>query len=221
MIIDGYGSSEAGGQGQSVTVAGATPSDGPRFRVNDETTVLTSDFTPAPVGVVGKLARRGHIPLGYYKDPEKTARDVPGRRTASAGPSPATTPASRRTARSRCSDAARCRSTPAARRCTRKRSSPRSRRTRTSWTRSSSACPDARWGERVVALDRAAGRPHGRHRPRSTEPCARHVAGYKAPRDILVVDAIVRSPSGKPDYRWGKATAISRLAADQAEPSAS
>ncbi len=35
-----------------------------------------------------------------------------------------------------------------------------------------------------------------------------HVAGYKAPRDILVVDEIVRSPSGKPDYRWGKATAI-------------
>ena len=77
MIIDGYGSSEAGGQGQSVTVAGAEPSEGPRFRVNDETTVLTADFAPAPVGVVGKLARRGHIPLGYYKDPEKTAATFP------------------------------------------------------------------------------------------------------------------------------------------------
>ncbi|HEX4777720.1 MAG TPA: AMP-binding protein, partial [Acidimicrobiia bacterium] len=65
MIIDGYGSSEAGGQGQAVTVAGAPPSAGPRFRVNDQTTVLTSDLTPAPPGVVGKLARRGHIPIGY------------------------------------------------------------------------------------------------------------------------------------------------------------
>ena len=72
--------------------------------------------------------------------------------------------------------------------------------------------PDARWGERVVAVD-----PAARRRTRSTADeldrgVRTHVAGYKAPRDILVVDAIVRSPSGKPDYRWGKATAISRLA---------
>jgi acyl-CoA synthetase (AMP-forming)/AMP-acid ligase II len=38
-----------------------------------------------------------------------------------------------------------------------------------------------------------------------------HVAGYKAPRDIVLVDEIVRSPSGKPDYRWAKATATERL----------
>ena len=31
----------------------------------------------SPPGVVGKLARRGHIPLGYYKDPEKTAATFP------------------------------------------------------------------------------------------------------------------------------------------------
>jgi 3-oxocholest-4-en-26-oate---CoA ligase len=38
-----------------------------------------------------------------------------------------------------------------------------------------------------------------------------HVAGYKAPREMVVVDEIVRSPSGKPDYRWAKATAMERL----------
>jgi fatty-acyl-CoA synthase len=37
------------------------------------------------------------------------------------------------------------------------------------------------------------------------------VAGYKAPRHIVLVDAVVRSPSGKPDYRWGKSTASARL----------
>ena len=56
--------------------------------------------------------------------PEKTAATFPVA-TACGGRCPATTPASRRTARSRCSAAARCRSTPAARRCTPKRSSPR------------------------------------------------------------------------------------------------
>ncbi len=34
-----------------------------------------------------------------------------------------------------------------------------------------------------------------------------HVAGYKVPRGVVVVDNVVRSPSGKPDYRWAKATA--------------
>ena len=30
-----------------------------------------------PVGVTGKLASTGHIPLGYFKDPDKTAATFP------------------------------------------------------------------------------------------------------------------------------------------------
>ncbi len=211
MIIDGYGSSEAGGQGQSVTVAGAAPSEGPRFRVNDETTVLTSDFTPAPVGVVGKLARRGHIPLGYYKDPEKTAATFPvadGVRWSVPG------------------DDARIEEDGTITLLGRGSVSINTGGEKVYPEEVESALknapdvmdaivvgvPDARWGERVVALVE----PRAGHTvdPIELDRVARtHVAGYKAPRDILVVDAIVRSPSGKPDYRWGKATAISRLAA--------
>jgi acyl-CoA synthetase (AMP-forming)/AMP-acid ligase II len=33
------------------------------------------------------------------------------------------------------------------------------------------------------------------------------LAGYKVPRGVVVVDAIIRSPSGKPDYRWAQAMA--------------
>jgi fatty-acyl-CoA synthase len=33
---------------------------------------------------------------------------------------------------------------------------------------------------------------------------ARHVARYKLPKDYVFVDRIVRSPSGKADYRWAK-----------------
>ena len=32
------------------------------------------------------------------------------------------------------------------------------------------------------------------------------LAGYKAPRSLVVVDQIRRSPSGKADYRWAKDT---------------
>jgi acyl-CoA synthetase (AMP-forming)/AMP-acid ligase II len=38
---------------------------------------VVQPLQPAAVGVVGKLARRGHIPLGYYNDPEKTAATFP------------------------------------------------------------------------------------------------------------------------------------------------
>jgi len=34
------------------------------------------------------------------------------------------------------------------------------------------------------------------------EHCRTKIAGYKVPRRLFVVDAIQRSPSGKPDYRW-------------------
>jgi 3-oxocholest-4-en-26-oate---CoA ligase len=218
MIIDGYGSSEAGGQGQSVTVAGAEPNDAPRFRVNDETTVLTSDFTPAPVGVVGKLARRGHIPLGYYKDPEKTAATFPvadGVRWSVPG------------------DDARIEEDGSITLLGRGSVSINTGGEKVYPEEVESALkydpdvmdaivvgvPDARWGERVVALIE----PRAGHTVDAAEidrGVRGHIAGYKAPRDILVVDAIVRSPSGKPDYRWGKATAISRLAEDQPARSA-
>ena len=35
-----------------------------------------------------------------------------------------------------------------------------------------------------------------------------HIARYKEPKAFVFVDEIVRSPSGKADYRWAKATAL-------------
>jgi acyl-CoA synthetase (AMP-forming)/AMP-acid ligase II len=35
--------------------------------------------------------------------------------------------------------------------------------------------------------------------------CRDFVAGYKVPRRLHVVDAVERSPSGKPDYQWAAA----------------
>jgi len=66
--------------------------------------------------------------------------------------------------------------------------------------------PDERWAERVAAVVEV--RPghevtledldvHTRH----------HVAGYKVPRELHLVDKIQRSPSGKPDYPWAKRVA--------------
>ena len=67
--------------------------------------MIDDDGHPVGPGQVGRLARGGHVPLGYYKDPVKTAAmfaEVDGERYASL----ATSPGSRKTARSRCSAAA-------------------------------------------------------------------------------------------------------------------
>ena len=37
--------------------------------------------------------------------------------------------------------------------------------------------------------------------------CKASLAGYKAPKHLVLVERIVRSPSGKADYRWARDTA--------------
>jgi 3-oxocholest-4-en-26-oate---CoA ligase len=74
MIMDRFGSSESGAQG--AVEEGAT---GPRFSMSADTTVLDDQLRPlAPGGgAIGRLARTGRIPLGYYKDPAKTEATFP------------------------------------------------------------------------------------------------------------------------------------------------
>jgi acyl-CoA synthetase (AMP-forming)/AMP-acid ligase II len=63
--------------------------------------------------------------------------------------------------------------------------------------------PDERWGERVAAVIEM--RPEHDVTLEELDAHARlHVAGYKVPRELHIVDKIERSPSGKPDYRWAK-----------------
>ena len=209
LVIDGYGSSEGGGQGQSVTVQGAEIDSQPRFRVNDETTVLDDELRPAPVGVVGRLARRGHIPLGYYKDPEKSASTFPlvdGIRWSIPGDSARIEDDGTITLLGRGSVSintggekvypeeveAALKSHPEV------------------FDAVVVGVPDDRWGERVVAVVEP--RPE---RSPELDSLTSHVrdliAGYKVPRDLVLVDAITRSPSGKPDYRWAKTTARDAL----------
>jgi 3-oxocholest-4-en-26-oate---CoA ligase len=74
MIMDRFGSSESGAQG--AVEEGAT---GPRFSMSADTTVLDDQLRPLTPGggAIGRLARTGRIPLGYYKDPAKTEATFP------------------------------------------------------------------------------------------------------------------------------------------------
>ena len=61
--------------------------------------------------------------------------------------------------------------------------------------------PSPRWGQEVVAvLELRPGTDPGDDDLRAT--AAEHVARYKVPKAFVRVPRVLRSPSGKPDYRW-------------------
>ena len=64
--------------------------------------------------------------------------------------------------------------------------------------------PDTRFGE-IVAL--VASRTSDISEADLIEYVKNQIATYKAPRRIIFVDAVYRSPSGKADYRWAKEVA--------------
>ena len=63
--------------------------------------------------------------------------------------------------------------------------------------------PSERWGQEVVGLVRVR-KDHSVDEQELIDACREHVARYKLPKAILFKDEIVRSPSGKADYRWAK-----------------
>src|SRR3712207_3242502 len=74
MLLDNFGASETGFQGTGV--AGSSPDAGLRFTVNERTAVLDEALRPVRPGSgdIGRVAQRKHVPVGYYKDPEKSAQ---------------------------------------------------------------------------------------------------------------------------------------------------
>jgi fatty-acyl-CoA synthase len=74
-IFDSLGSSEAVGLGASASAAGAA-SETAKFMVGPNSAVFSEDgrrIEPGS-GERGQIAVCGYLPVGYYKDPEKTAR---------------------------------------------------------------------------------------------------------------------------------------------------
>ena len=73
-INDSFGSTETGYNGSAKP--GTNVKDGLKFAVNARTAVFGDDDQPVEPGSgkVGIVGQKGHIPLGYYNDPEKTAK---------------------------------------------------------------------------------------------------------------------------------------------------
>lgn len=203
VIMDNFGSSETGSHGSDA--GGAQPDGGIRFRMNENTVVLDDEGREVPPGAIGKVALRGRVPLGYWKDPEKSARtfvEYGGVRHVLIGDFARREPDGTVTVfgrGSQCINSGGEKIFPEEVEGVLK-SHP------DVFDALVVGLPDARWGERVAAVVQPRA---GRH----LEPddviahCRKHLAGYKAPRFVHLVDEIVRSPSGKADYPWARRTA--------------
>ncbi|MFD3414797.1 acyl-CoA synthetase [Streptomyces cyaneofuscatus] len=205
MLLNNFGSSESGFNGTATADSG--PERGFRVQVNARTAVVDpATHEPVVPGEVGRIAQRGHVPLGYYNDPAKTADtffrkgderwvllgdmatvDAEGIVTVLGRGSQCINTGGEKVYPEEVEQAL--------------KSHP------DVYDALVAGVPDERWGSRVAAvLELRVGAP-ALDLDAVQAHCRTRLAGYKIPRALVLTDRIQRSPSGKADYRWAKAVA--------------
>jgi 3-oxocholest-4-en-26-oate---CoA ligase len=221
VITDAIGSSESGANGITLVTKGDLMKGGPTVSAARDAVVLDDDLRPVEPGsgTIGRLARTGNIPIGYHKDPEKTAAtfvvgpdgtryvipgdfallEADGTITMLGRGSVSINSGGEKIFPEEVENAL--------------KSHP------DVFDAVVVGVPDDRWGEHVTAVVQPCA---------GTTPtlesiqahCRQHLAGYKVPRQLTLVDVLVRSPAGKSDYRWARRVAVADVlaASSQAAP---
>jgi 3-oxocholest-4-en-26-oate---CoA ligase len=203
IVMDSFGASETGAAGSVFDTEG--PAAGPRFTMGEFMTVLDDEQRPVSPGsgAVGHLARRGHIPLGYYKDDEKTAATfviaADGARWVVPGDFAMVEADGTITLLGRgsvCINSGGEKVYPEEVEAALK-SHP------DVFDAVVVGVPDDRYVERVAAIVQP--RPGAEPSLEALRADTRDkLAGYKLPRQLVLADEIPRTPVGKPDYRAAK-----------------
>jgi len=208
-ILDSMGSSESGVLGH-----GGRPESGDGFiklAPRADIAVVSDDFTRRMgIGEEGFLARSGHVPVGYFGDPDSTARiffELDGRRYVNTGD------------RARVDQDGGIIVLGRGSQCINSggekihaeevesvlRQHPKVRDAVVV------GMPDPRWGQVVCALfSQRDGPPLQAAELRTF--CRQSLAGYKIPKHLAQVSSIPRSPAGKADYRWAAEVMSGHLA---------
>ncbi|OBB81978.1 acyl-CoA synthetase [Mycobacterium colombiense] len=214
VITDSIGSSETGFGGTSIVAKDAPHAGGPRVTIDHRTVVLDEEGNEVKPGsgVRGFIAKKGNIPVGYYKDEKKTAetfKTFNGVRYAIPG------------------DFAEVEADGTVTMLGRGSVSINSGGEKIYPEEVEAALkghpdvfdalvvgvPDPRYGQHVAAVVQP--RPGARPALSELDSFVRsEIAGYKVPRSLWLVDEVKRSPAGKPDYRWAKEQTEARPADD-------
>lgn len=214
LIVDAVGASEQGMTGRTLITKDTLeqPQEAQRafkIRPGPDVCVLDENYKKVSPGsqVVGRLARGGNVPFGYYKDPKKSAEvfvEAEGQRWSLAG------------------DMATIEEDGSIVFLGRGSTSINSGGEKIYPEEVESALkshpsvfdalvvgtPDTRWGERVTAVVQLR-KNESATLEELSQHCRKFVAGYKVPRELHLVPEIKRAPSGKPNYPWAKETALS------------
>jgi 3-oxocholest-4-en-26-oate---CoA ligase len=210
MIADSFGSSEAVGLGASASAAGMEAQTA-AFMLGPNTGVFREDGTRVEPGSGerGLVAVTGFLPLGYYKDPEKTAKTfkvMEGVRWSVPGDWAEVNTDGTLKLLGRGSV---CINT-GGEKVFPEEVEEALKRHATVRDAVVVGVPDARFGERICAVVE----PEADAEPTLAELSAHvhsQLAGYKAPRELVVVDTIGRAPNGKVDYKAIKERALAAL----------
>ncbi len=213
MIFDGFGSSETGAQGSTVSMAGVESTQGV-FKMDEHTCVLDEKLErrlDPGEQQIGWLARVGRMPLGYLGDQEKTRKTYPtvgGTRYAVPGDRAQVAPDGTIQVFGRDSVCINS----GGEKIFAEEVEQALKHHPAVYDVIVTGTPSERWGEQVTALVQL--RPGAQVKEEELrDTAAKHLARYKLPKAFVFVDQLVRAPSGKPDYRWAKSTAVKSLAA--------
>ncbi|NUS57566.1 MAG: acyl-CoA synthetase [Streptomycetaceae bacterium] len=207
IVSDAIGASESGANGVGVAVKGQAANQGGGITVKavPDSVVLDDDLNPLPAGVVGRLGRKGNIPLGYLGDPVKTAevfRTAPdGTRYVVPGDFARLEEDGRITLLGRGSATINS----GGEKIFTEEVEGAVKDHPDVYDAIVVGVPHERWGQTVAVVVQL--------RAGSAEPtlegiqehCRTKIAGYKVPRVLRFVDETRRTPTGKPDLPWALA----------------
>lgn len=214
VITDSIGSSETGFGGTSIVSKDAPHAGGPRVTIDHRTVVLDEEGNEVKPGsgVRGLIAKKGNIPVGYYKDEKKTAetfKTFNGVRYAIPGDYALVEEDGTVTMLGRGSVSINS----GGEKIYPEEVEGALKGHPDVFDALVVGVPDPRYGQHVAAVVQP--RPGTRPSLAELDRFVRsEIAGYKVPRSLWLVDEVKRSPAGKPDYRWAKEQTEARPADD-------
>lgn len=205
VLLNNFGSSESGFNGTAT--ADASLERGFRVRVNSRTSVVDpATYEPVAAGEVGRVAQHGHVPLGYYNDPAKTAEtffERDGVRWVLLGDMATVDAEGVVTVLGRGSQ---CINT-GGEKVYPEEVEHALKAHPDVYDALVAGVPDPKWGSHVAAVVQLRDGAGELTLDTVQAHCRASLAGYKIPRQLVIADVIRRSPSGKADYRWAREVA--------------
>lgn len=216
FLIDAVGSSETGATGVNIHTRDGKLKDsggGPKFTKPDFSEILNLDtkdiIPPSDTQTIGYLARKGHVPLAYYKDEEKSKKtfiEVNGERYSIPGDMAKYEADGQMTLLGRGSVSINSGG---------EKIFPEEVEMALKAHPNIFDClvvgvKDDRWGQKVVAVIQRR-EDIEMSLEEIKEVASKYIASYKMPKAIVFSELIERAPSGKPNYKWAQQYANSEL----------